>query len=126
MILQLAWEVQYVTRAQVLSNVSLFYLHILFLFLALCLMVVKRLCIQKHPKRKRGERGRNFLLISAFLPGRKIFKRTLENSLSCLIRQNWVTCPFLNQSDTVGQNFHDSLRQMVVHPLNLPIMSEQN
>lgn len=48
MIRQLAWEVQHVTRAQVLSNVSLFYLHMLFLILALCLMVVKRLCIPRH------------------------------------------------------------------------------
>ena len=62
----------------------------------------------------------------AFLPRRKILKRALENSLSCLIGQNWVTGAFLNQSDTLGQNFHDSLRQMVVYPLILPMMSEQN
>ena len=29
-------------------------------------------------------------------------------------------------TDALEQNFHDSLRQMTVHPLNLPIVSKQN
>ena len=81
-----------------ISNVSLFHFHMLFLILALCLMVVKRLCISRHHILTRSIQSRKgekevgiFSFMSAFLLGRKILKRALENSLPCLIGQNWVT-----------------------------------
>ena len=72
---------------------------------ALCLMVVKRLYVSRHyiltksVQSRKGEKEVGiFSFISAFLPERKILKRALENSLSCLIGWNWVTGAFLNQS----------------------------
>lgn len=58
-------------------------------------------CYRVSKAEREGKRLRNFLLYACFLPGRKTFKRPLENCLSCLIGQNCVIYLSLNQSLTV-------------------------